>query len=689
MNIRSNNLQDFDSELIKSGWIPPVKSNSFHTLPRDIVGFSGEINLYTDQRPRLRKEPSMHNFIIDDNGVITSYGGYYGFYNDTDRKYYKAIYDASVSKIVVTDEELDYPGDPIFTVCAYDIAYDIFTNRGIVPTGNFTINSDTKYRSLTVIADTELHVNGLLWLLNTDTIVHGVLQLENQSTLSIMNNSVLRLYSDSIMVIPYSSSINIQDGSKIEIYGSVDISQNNMDEFISNPNIYIDTAAVLNVTDIPYTGREFSLTDYESALRKTIINVYSQGKHSSGIADIGYTWKGGNPINHSQILDMEILWGDAILGDYKLSVLGTQETEIPDRQFIQRLLIARGTTLHIQEEFEVDEDTVYTYINPELYLGITIGNTDKAGVCICDGNIYASGNNCKIIIDRRSYLHITQYGSVTLTNGAKMISANNGNTVVLRIDGVLTIDTLDQLQGFDPDNIVFGDEGKLIILNPDTGIRKLLWTTPNGIIDSELYRLFVYDAHSYDPLKKELAYSRLRHIEYHISNNNGIGIDEYYNNYSVDMTQWYNGMRLERAIKEGLIVWHAGAFIESYHWVDPKISIESTLYTTANFFKHYGSTKEEMLQDVVNHFKYAGAGDITFRFYDNDVIFKDIVLTLDDVHMSSTAHSVIADEYTLTVDNDGMLFLRNKVPTLTVENIVKNDSKHQIITPGENVFTIE
>lgn len=683
MQITASSLQDFDEKLSASQWNPPAKSNSFHTIQN--INVIGSINLYTDTIPKINSK----NLLVNDKNELVYVGEgdnrYYGYYNADDDMYYKAYID-NTGKITITSDILSYPNnkDLIFINVGLVNVYGLLTHSGTIHTGVFTINGNGKYRSLIVIADTELVLDNSVTISDTEISIHGRLNIQSGSSLVIENNSRVIIYSDAILDVPNDVDIFIEDGSMLEIYGTVNISQDYMGLIMNNPKIYIDTAAVLNVTDIPYSDREYSLTDYESDLRETRINIYNQGQHHSGIADIGYRWKAGTPANKSQVIDMEVLWGEAILGDYKLSVLGTQQTEMENRQFISRLIIYNNTILNISESFQ---DGIY--YEPELYLGVTIGNTKSAGMCINYGSIIVDGSNSKITIDRKAYLYIGESGSVSLTNGAKILSANNEKSIVLQIDGTLTIDSLDQLQGFEPDNIAFGTNGKLIILNPASETRNLLWTTPNGIKQSELYRLFVSDTETYDEEKHELVYSRLRHIEYHINANSGIGLDTKYDNYSVQMNRWYNGMRLERAIKEGLIIWHSGAFIEFYHSVDPNINIQCNLYDAANFFKHYGSNKEEYLQDVVNHFVYAGAGNIVFRFYGTNNRYAEVVMNLEGIHITSASHIPGEDDYNITVDNSGMIFLRNRVGSISTDTIVQGDSIHHALSQGNNTITIK
>ena len=97
---------------------------------------------------------------------------------------------------------------------------------------------------------------------------------------------------------------------------------------------------------------------------------------------MGFVWVSGTVKNNAKVLDIEILWGKAILGDFKFSVLGTQNEEISNFTSIRKLKIRKNSTLYIQENFES-----FRYIHPELYLGIVIGNKKNSAECSCYGNI--------------------------------------------------------------------------------------------------------------------------------------------------------------------------------------------------------------------------------------------------------------------------------------------------------------
>lgn len=542
-----------------------------------------------------------------------------------------------------------------------DCRFDLFTNQGHIYSGagNFIISGDivdstNPYNSLTIIADTQLSVTNIFSVSKGDMDIHGTLELMRYSKLYIRNNAHVTLYTDSTFIIRDESEIHIEEGSSLTIYGKINIHLNMVDSLLNVNGVTIDSAAVMDVDGIDDQDRKYSMTKYESDLRDKMINMHTQGEVNFDDCRIGYTWTSGSPLDHAQVIDMSVLYGNAILGDFKLSVLGTPNEVIPNLQMISNIYIAKNCTLYISETYEESH-----YIRPELYLGIVIGNNKVPADCVIDGTIIVDGMNSMLTVDRGATIHISPTGLLCVKNDAIIRSTYNDDNPVLFIDGTLVIDTIKQIDTFNHDNVVIGENGKVIILNPDTGVRKLLWTTPNGINDTTLYHLFG---------------DRIDHVEYHISNNTGIGIDEYYDFYNLNMTNWYGGMRIEMAVYKGLIVWHDGGFIELNSNIIPWVSTSCTLYDVAKLFKVFSSFKEEQLQECADKFRYAGFGNVVFRFIDGDDV-SEVTLTLESIDMISAIKDPYTSMYELRTNNDGILFMRNNVKSVTKEEIINEESR--------------
>ncbi len=556
-----------------------------------------------------------------------------------------------------------------------DCRFDLFTNQGHIYTGvgNFIISGDivdpdNPYNSLTVIAATQLSVTNIFSVSKGNMDIHGTFELMRYSKLYIRNNAHVTLYTDSIFIVNDESEIHIEEGSSLTIYGEVDIHLNMVDSLLNVNGVTIDSAAVMNVDGIDDQDRKYSMTKYETELREKMINMYTQGEVNFDDCRMGYTWTSGSPLDHAQVIDMSVLYGEAILGDFKLSALGTPDEIIPNLQMISNIHVNKNCTLYISERYGESH-----YIRPELYLGIVIGNNKVPADCIVDGTIMVDGKNSVLTVDRGATIHINSTGLVRIKNDAIFRSTYNDNNPVLFIDGTLMIDTIDQIDTFEHDNIILGETGKVIILNPDTGVRKLLWTTPDGINDTLLYKLFS---------------DRITHVEYHISNNSGIAIDKYYDFYNINMTNWYGGMRIEKAVHEGLIVWHDGGFIELNKDIIPWVSTDCTLYDIAKLFKVFSSFQKEQLQECADKLKYAGFGNIIFRFIDGNSV-SEITLNLESINMISAIKNPYTSMYEVTTDNDGMLFVRNNVKNLSSSTVISDDSIVFDINDKQTEFSID
>ena len=557
-----------------------------------------------------------------------------------------------------------------------DYRFQLFTHKGTIYTGpgNFIIsgdiiNNEFPYESFTIIPNTTVLVNQDLTISKGTMEIHGTLELLGNSKLIVKDKGKIIFYPDSTFIIRNDSNIEVAPESSISIYGDINVHLSKVDSILNIYGIIIDSAAVMHVDGINLQDRHYSMTQYDSDLRNMIINVHTQGETNYEGGRIGYTWTGGSPSNRSQIIRMILLWGEAVLGDFKFSVLGMPETSISDLQMVSELLIKKNTTLYITEEYKGSR-----FIRPDLYLGIVIGNNKSPATCIVEGTIIADGINSSITIDRGARMYIRPGAIVKLTNNAVMRSTyNDDNTPVLFIDGTLIIDDIDQINMFSKGNIVFGENGKVVVLNPDNGEKRILWSTPNGIESSDLYRLFK---------------DRIDHVEYHIQNNTGIGIDEYFEFYTRDFTKWYGDRRIEKAIHDGIIVWHDGGFIEVYNSIIPWVNEKCNLLHASRLFKSFASYDNERLQEVVDRLKYAGCGNILFRFVNFGKV-GEVTLVLNDIKMKNVLSRPTKDTYLLTTDNDGDLFIRNKISATSVENIVNKESKQFEISDNQVEFSLK
>ena len=551
--------------------------------------------------------------------------------------------------------------------------FRLYTDSGLINMGlcEFQIG-DNAYELFTVITGTKLIVDNKLTIIDAPFSVHGNVVFNSGSVLYLTKNATGVFYADSHIRIEDNVSIIVEDGCSLDVFGEVDIHINVIDQIINNANVIVDTAAFIKAFGIEgpdVENRIFSLTDYDSYLRTQFISQYTQGEQNTIYGRMGYVWRGGDTEINSTQIEIGALYGECILGDFRLSILGKQESLVSDLQILVHCFVDSEATLMITDTYH---DKLY--YRPELYLGYIRGNVFTGGTCTVDGKIIVDGSSSKITIDKYSKLTINEGGVIEVKNNGNIICNSDPDEVALIINGTLIVDTIEQINSFNPNNIKFGPNGKVIILNNYPDDHKLLWTTPIGIHSTDLYRLFE---------------NRLNHIEYHIQSNTGIGIDEYYEFYARDMTDWYSGMRIERAIHEGMIKWHKNGFIELNQSVTPWVDESSSLLHAARIFKSYGSYDGDKLQEVVNRLRYAGASDIVFRFIHGDT-HHDVPLVLDDCTMYSIVNKPMTTHYILNVqNNDGELYLRNKVPNTNDSTIIQYTSRIVPVNVGDNEFTVE
>ena len=551
--------------------------------------------------------------------------------------------------------------------------FQLYTDSGLINMGpcEFQIG-ENQYELITVITGTKLIVDNKLTIIDAPFSVHGDVIFNSGSVLYLTKNATGVFYADSHIRIEDNVSIIVEDGCSLDVFGEVDIHINVIDQIINNANVIVDTAAFIKAFGIEgpdVENRIFSLTDYDSYLRTQFISQYTQGEQNTIYGRMGYVWRGGDTEINSTQIEIGALYGECILGDFRLSILGKQESLVSDLQILVHCFVDPEATLMITDTYH---DKLY--YRPELYLGYIRGNVFTGGTCTVDGKIIVDGSSSKITIDKYSKLTINEGGVVEVKNNSNIICNSDPDEVSLVINGTLIVDTIEQINSFNPNNIEFGPNGKVIILNNYPDDHKLLWTTPIGIHSTDLYRLFE---------------NRLNHIEYHIQSNTGIGIDEYYEFYARDMTDWYSGMRIEKAIHEGMIKWHKNGFIELNQSITPWVDETSSLLHAARIFKSYGSYDGDKLQEVVNRLRYAGASDIVFRFIHGDT-HHDVPLVLDDCTMYSVVNKPMTTHYILNVqNNDGELYLRNKVPNTNDSTIIQYTSRIVPVNVGDNEFTVE
>lgn len=535
--------------------------------------------------------------------------------------------------------------------------------------GQFTFD-DTLYIKGTIYSGSRLVVDNKLVLDDATFDVYGDIELAEGAELELKNGARINFDRTSTLVINKNAKITIDSDSLIFTYGTMEVDVDYMDDLMGMDKFYQDPSAVIKPINMNLDAREYSMTDYDAELRKGKITPNTQGDKVIPHGRLRYVWKNGKYVDGSQIIDLYGSYGDVILGDFKLSILGIQEDTIPGLQIDSNLIIEKNMTLHIATSYNGN-----TYLYPELYIGAVPENNKKSGTVEVYGNIVADGENSHITIDRLGQLIIKEGGTVQLKNDASIVSTNNDDDVILKIDGTLMVDDIYQLSLFNPSNIVFGDNGKIVILNPSDE-DKVLFSTPDGIYNDEPYNYLYY-----------LLLNNIDHVEYHISPNTGIKIDRNYSYPAVEFTDWFGGRRIEQAVHDGILVWEDNAFMVLDNAILPWANLNCSLLEASKLFKSFASIDSGRLIDVANRFKYAGFGNVRFRFAQGTE-YRDITMNLTPVEVNSVITTPATDEYSVNVSDEGNLFIRNQVTTPDPDNIISNESKSVNLSPGDNVFNL-
>jgi hypothetical protein len=564
-----------------------------------------------------------------------------------------------------------------------DYRFDIRIQNRSVDTGigEFYISGECNnklrpYRRMYINSAATFNVTERLSVSNTSNDISLNPLITNDGTMVFKSNSIINIGNGVEVVNTSIGILNIEDNVKIiignnnasfKIYGTINISYSSVRNLLANPKIIIDNSTIVNILGLP-TGRLFSLTDYIADLRKKYQNQNTIGsRYISDSSRVTYYWKAGDPLQPSDVLSLVVETGTSILGDFTVPLVGMPEHIEQFMQTLSDLTISRFATLYIGDSYNGS-----TYISPLLYITEIPGNSANTGFCNVDGTIIVDGQLSSINVDRGAYIRIKETGKIILTNGGKIINSNNSDESSLYINGSLIIDDISQLEGFDPKNIEFGINGKLIILNTNnTDDKKILFSTPNGILTSELYRLFK---------------DRLIHIEYHIQNNDGIRIDEFNNGY--ELSNWYGGMRLEKAVKLGYIIWHDGAYIELDKSIVPWVDDDSTLSKVGRLFNVFGDTDQKKLQSAIERLIYAGFDNIVFRFISGNNV-KDITLTLESCYIKTALYNNSNKRYKISATNSGSMFIRNNINSADTDDIINTASKvYNINNPEKTEFLL-
>jgi hypothetical protein len=574
----------------------------------------------------------------------------------------------------------------------YDTELNIFRTEireGRVPLGgNFTISgrispgSSVVYSGIETYPGTVFDVNGTLRI-DSKAVFHGTVEVNEKMR---FGSTAITFHEDSILKFKptlklLTDAFTSAYSAMVTISGTIIIPFECVDDLYRYDWINITDNAIIKPIYSSTDNRTLSMSRYNDQLAESGVVRRTQSDIFSSKGKLGYKWVDGDKSRGYELIELQSVSGENVLGDYKLHVLGNPHETIDDRHIVSKVVVSEDSTLYITDQFD---DCTYQY--PELVLGYDLpGEVWDTGILQIDGSVICNYDGYdmykNVITLVGGHISITETGYMRLTNGNKILSKNG----TMIIAGVLEIDDISQISSFDKGSIVFTETGKLIIHNSTYEQGTILWTSPHGLEDTVLYRLF-------DPDEGDA----LSHVEYHIPSGIGVGIDKYVENFN-DIASFYNNTRLENAVYKKWIIWEDGAELHlksTYRNSDGVtwVSRNSDLYQISNIFKNTGATKKERLQEVVMRLKHAEFGDIKFVI-DN---LAEITLRLKSPSIRTISKSV-DDQYMVENYYHGYLILNNSLDDSIIKNILDNPKKvvtldHDPDTEGQstdqNFFTL-
>lgn len=468
--------------------------------------------------------------------------------------------------------------------------------------------------------------------------VHGRLEANAGSELNLVDGGRLTVEIGGTLAFQPGSSLVVDDRSELIVAGCICLPAEMVDRVISDQSIRIEPSATVKLTELP-GARAFSLTDYVAELRSGYHPVGSGASRSmsNGNAQASYAVVAGSTDQPSQVIDLTVDRGEVILGDLNLVVGGRPRELEPHDRIIDSITVAKDAQLSIGTSFMGDR-----YLRPTLILEPYRPGASSPKLII-DGLVEVQDSDGSIELSGNAMIVIEEGGELRLKADGSIEHATGESTVL--INGRLVIERLEQLGSRNPRNYVFGPTGKLIVMNPSPTSdweRQLLFSIPNGFRSSLLATLFG---------------DRLDRVEFHLNRHCGIAIDADMSPFH-RWSDWYNGVRLERAIAEGWLVWHDGAYLEVDRHALPWLKVERGLTQLTKLFKSYRDTDRERLQDLVDRLVFAGCGDLIFRVVDEaNNLVAETTLSLASCKLLTASYDPRHERYGVTATNDGELFM--------------------------------
>lgn len=547
-----------------------------------------------------------------------------------------------------------------------DYRFDIYLIKGVIDTGaSFSISGETDntylpYRNMIIKRNVALNITSLD-ISRGSLISNGQIIIKQGKSINISAGKVIIEEFGSI-IINENSMIYTSNGGVMEVKGNLIIHKSKVDYIMNHKGIEIKPGAIVKIFGSD-EERPYSLSKFCNSLSDPSLDLFSGDLNINGNI-LRYTC---NSLDENvRSLNVFVREGSISLGDFRQSIIGIPDKDnIPVTNFITSLEIMEDASLFIGDDLN---DWKYSV----LYIGSN-ENYIKPASCTINGKVVVDGKDSKLQIYGNGLIRISEGASLILQNNSTLerftLTEDTIHSPSTYIDGTIIIDSMDQLVGFTADDFQFGANGKIIVYNSSGD--KYVLSIPQGIAESKLMSLFS---------------NNLEHIEFYIPSGKGILIDKYFGSYGTEMRYWYGNYRLEKAIKNKLIIWDDGAFIELNNNIIPWVNENTSLLALKNLFVTEGNTDKEKVQSIVDNFTYAGGGDIVFKFVTNNQE-KNIELNLHRPKMTSSYYDKKEDVYIITTDVNGKLFLASNPDEEDIDFVINKSDR--IINSRRNKIKID
>lgn len=547
-----------------------------------------------------------------------------------------------------------------------DYRFDIYLTKGAIDTGaSFSISGETDntylpYRNMIVKKDVVLNITSLD-ISRGNLISNGQIILKQGKSINISSGKAIIEEFGSI-IINENSMVYTSNNGVMEVKGNLIIHKSKVDYIMNHKGIEIKPGAIVKIFGSD-EERPYSLSKFCNSLSDPSLDLFSGDLNINGNI-LRYTC---NSLDENvKSLNIFVREGSVSLGDFRQSVIGIpNRTNMPVTNFITSIEVMKGTNLYIGDDLN-------SWKYPVLYIGSN-ENYIKPASCIINGKVIVDGKDSKLQIYGNGLIKIAEGASLILKNKSTLerftLEEDESHGPSIYIDGTIIVDSMDQFTGFTAEDFQFGVNGKIIVYN-STGDKYVL-SIPQGIAESKLMSLFS---------------NNLEHIEFHIPSGKGILIDKYFGSYGTEMRYWYGNYRLEKAIKNKLIIWDDGAFIELNNNIIPWVNENTSILALKNIFVAEGNSDKERVQSIVDNFVYAGGGNIIFKFVTNNRE-KNIELNLHRPKMTSSYYDKKEDAYIIITDVNGKLFLTSNPDEEDIDFVINKSDR--IINSKRNKIKID